>query len=517
MKQTKSISRATALRRMALTVLSIAILISAVSVMPAGRNLLRGQAAAACLPTPPPTTYGQVKQEVNVISDGTYRVWSRLKVPSATETSYYLQIDDGCAYNIADATSPEPNNWTWINYQDGASTAALDLPLTAGTHTFIYTGKDAAVQLDRILLLADTTCVPVDVGDNCAVPDTTAPDVAVTAPTDGQDVRGTAVPISVAATDASGIKQVEFLIDGTVISSDTTADYNTNWDSTKTPNGTHALQAKAYDSFGNTATSLPISVTVNNVVTDSTAPTVTISSPAAGSSAVVGSTVTMSANAADNVGVTKVDFLVDSVAQGNATANPYSFAWNTTGAAVGTHTLTAIAYDAAGNSTTSAPVSISVTSAPTPPPPTPTPTPVPPNGLSATYFDNIDFTGAVVSRYDQTLNFDWGTGSPAVGIGSDSFSARWTGFVAVPKSGNYTFFTTSDDGVRLWVNDKLIVNNWTAHATTTNSGTVKLNTGIKYSIKYEYYDNTGGAVAKLLWSGPKLNQQVVPSSQLFPK
>ena len=74
------------------------------------------------------------------------------------------------------------------------------------------------------------------------------------------------------------------------------------------------------------------------------------------------------------------------------------------------------------------------------------------NGLSAVYYDNQNFTGATVSRVDPTVNFDWGTGSPAPGIGADTFSVRWTGQVQAQFSQTYTFYTTSDDGVRLWVN-----------------------------------------------------------------
>src|SRR4029453_18618114 len=73
-------------------------------------------------------------------------------------------------------------------------------------------------------------------------------------------------------------------------------------------------------------------------------------------------------------------------------------------------------------------------------------------GLSATYFDNADFTGAAVSRVDPTVNFSWGSGSPASAIGVDTFSARWTGQIEAPYTGAYTFYTVSDDGVRLWVN-----------------------------------------------------------------
>jgi hypothetical protein len=80
----------------------------------------------------------------------------------------------------------------------------------------------------------------------------------------------------------------------------------------------------------------------------------------------------------------------------------------------------------------------------------------------------------------------------------------------------YTFYTQSDDGVRLWVNGKLLIDNWTDHAATQNSGTITLTAGQKYSIKMEYYENSGGAVAKLSWSSPSQAKQVIPKARLFP-
>ncbi|MDB5292307.1 MAG: glycoside hydrolase, partial [Phycisphaerales bacterium] len=95
------------------------------------------------------------------------------------------------------------------------------------------------------------------------------------------------------------------------------------------------------------------------------------------------------------------------------------------------------------------------------------------------------------------------------------FSARWTGQVQAETTGTYTFSTRSDDGVRLWVNGQLIVNNWTAHGVTQNSGTISLKAGQKYTIKMEYFQNLGTSTAELLWSGPNVPLQAVPKSQLY--
>jgi glucose/arabinose dehydrogenase len=137
-------------------------------------------------------------------------------------------------------------------------------------------------------------------------------------------------------------------------------------------------------------------------------------------------------------------------------------------------------------------------------------------GLAATYYNNMDFTGTTLARTDPTVNFDWAMGSPAASIGVDTFSARWTGQVQPQFSETYTFYTQSDDGVRLWVNNVLVVNNWTDHAVTENSGTIALTAGQRYDIRMEFYENGGFATARLLWSSPSTPKAAVPQASLYP-
>ena len=84
-----------------------------------------------------------------------------------------------------------------------------------------------------------------------------------------------------------------------------------------------------------------------------------------------------------------------------------------------------------------------------------------------------------------------------------------------PTTGTYIFYTDSDDGVRLWVNGTQVVDNWTDHSRTENSGTVALTAGVRYRIRMEFYENGGDAVARLSWSGPSVAKAVVPRSALF--
>jgi len=125
------------------------------------------------------------------------------------------------------------------------------------------------------------------------------------------------------------------------------------------------------------------------------------------------------------------------------------------------------------------------------------------NGLTGEYFANNSLAESpVLTRYE-TPNFDWGGGSPDPSLPDNDFSARWSGSLSPPADGQYVFQTVSDDGVRLWLNGALVIDNWTAHAPTTNtSPTIQLATGYRYDIKLEFQELGGGAVMQLSWLPP---------------
>ncbi|EKQ67175.1 PA14 domain-containing protein [Leptolyngbyaceae cyanobacterium JSC-12] len=137
------------------------------------------------------------------------------------------------------------------------------------------------------------------------------------------------------------------------------------------------------------------------------------------------------------------------------------------------------------------------------------------NGLRGDYFNGMNFETLQVSRTDAIVDFNWGTQAPAPSVQADQFSVRWTGYIEPTQSDIYTFYTWTDDGVRLWVNHQLIIDNWTNHPPTEDQGAIALQAGQKYEIKLEYFENAIGAVAQLLWSTPTLPKQVIPNSQLF--
>jgi hypothetical protein len=138
-------------------------------------------------------------------------------------------------------------------------------------------------------------------------------------------------------------------------------------------------------------------------------------------------------------------------------------------------------------------------------------------GLTGRYYNGLNFNTLRLTRVDPTVDFDWVRNSPGTGVNPDNFSVRWTGQVLAPVTGNYTFSTLSDDGVRVWVNGQQIINNWTDHAPTTNtSAPVALVGGTSYSIVVEYYEGVSGAVMRLRWAYPGQATIAIPQSQLFP-
>jgi hypothetical protein len=162
------------------------------------------------------------------------------------------------------------------------------------------------------------------------------------------------ITLSASASDNVGVSLVEFYVDGVLKASSNVAPYSATVNSATLANGSHSLVAKAYDAAGNVGSSSAVAFSINNAAADATAPVVSASE--SGTSG----TITLSSTASDNVGVTRVEFYVDGVLKGSDTTSPYSMTLNSTTLANGSHALTAKAFDAAGNSATSAAVNFSV-------------------------------------------------------------------------------------------------------------------------------------------------------------
>lgn len=222
-----------------------------------------------------------------------------------------------------------------------SSTASTTITPSAGEH-FYYaklTQNDGKILWSAPIWVTQTTSG-----------DTTPPTVSASE----SGTSGT-ITVSANASDNVGVTLVEFYIDDVLKASSNVAPYSAAINSTTLSNGSHTLTAKAYDAAGNVKTSNPVTFSISNATGgDTTAPTVSASE--SGSSG----TITLSATASDNVGVSKVEFYVDNALKGTDTSSPYSMTLNSTTLTNGTHSLVARAFDAANNSKDSAAVSFSV-------------------------------------------------------------------------------------------------------------------------------------------------------------
>lgn len=131
------------------------------------------------------------------------------------------------------------------------------------------------------------------------------------------------------------------------------------------------------------------------------------------------------------------------------------------------------------------------------------------------YFNNKSLSGTPVAvRDDSTINFDWGTGSPAAGVDRDGFSVRWSRRLTLP-AGMYRFRMTVDDGARLFVNGHTLIDAWKLQAATEHSGDIYLPGG-PVTVQMEYFEESGNAVARLVWEkagstpGPTATPTPVP-------
>jgi DNA-binding beta-propeller fold protein YncE len=234
-----------------------------------------------------------------------------------------------------DADRPSANQCALAQGLDGARGLASS---EDGTSVYAVSELDDAL----VVFNRETAASPPP-------PDTTAPTVAWKTPAEGQLVWGTLTEANggctITAADDRVLDRVEFLLDGAPLSTDTTAPYGCDWDTTTTPNGSHTLTATAVDAAGN-RTQVARSVTVDQP------PAVQLTSPVAGST--FRKSLSFAATASDDLGVARVEFYVDGSLKATDTTAPYSATWQAPGNFPnGSHFVTAKAIDVRGLSATS--------------------------------------------------------------------------------------------------------------------------------------------------------------------
>lgn len=123
-------------------------------------------------------------------------------------------------------------------------------------------------------------------------------------------------------------------------------------------------------------------------------------------------------------------------------------------------------------------------------------------GLRGDYFNGPNFEKKVLSRTDAQIDFRWDGQSPALGVDREYFSVRWTGKLFAPASGVYKFSALVDDGIRVWVGGKKVIDEWRKQDDTKFVGEIKLNANQSYDLKVEYYNDWKGSAIQLYWELP---------------
>jgi hypothetical protein len=295
---------------------------------------------------------------------GEFTVYRAGDTTTALTVNYRLS---GTAAKFTDYRRPQGDMPEFVTIPAGAASATItivpvDDTLAEGTETVMLT-----LLLDPNYNVDAPFNATVTIEDNDPLPlETNPPTVTIVAPDNNSTVFGT-LTVSATASDDVGVVGVQFKLDGVNLGAGlTNAPYSLSWDTTSETNGPHTLTAIARDAAENQGASSPVTVFVNNgPPPDVTPPTVAITSPT--NSATVSGIITVSGAASDNVGVTGVQFKLDGTDLGSQLiTSPYSLNWNTTSATDGSHTLTAVAIDAAGNQATSSSVLVMVSNAPPP-------------------------------------------------------------------------------------------------------------------------------------------------------
>lgn len=140
-----------------------------------------------------------------------------------------------------------------------------------------------------------------------------------------------------------------------------------------------------------------------------------------------------------------------------------------------------------------------------------------PGSLSGTYFNRVNLEGSAGSRIDPVINFDW-PGSPMTGVPNNNFSVRWTGYYRSLSATTHYFRTISDDGVRLWIDNKLIINKWINQAATAWEGSIDLEPDRLYPIRLEFYDSCCDAAIKLYHGAENAGDvafSIIPPEHLY--
>lgn len=240
--------------------------------------------------------------------------------------------------------------------------------------------------------------------------------------------------------------------------------------------------------------------------TTNATPTVELTAPSDGSTFSSSESVSLEASASDSDGtVAKVEFFAADSSLGTSSSSPHTH--TTSDLPAGHHSITAVASDDEGATTTSAPITVSVKRADGTLPPRP--------GVAREYYEGDwtqipDYDAMTPLSRDTTANFS--IASPAQ---EDHFGYRLRAYVEVEEEGTHTFYVTSDDGSKMYVNGSLLIDNDGTHGDQEKSGEVTLSPGY-HLLVVDYFEATRGQTLDVQWSTPTASKSSIPDSRLYP-
>jgi peptidoglycan-binding protein ArfA len=148
----------------------------------------------------------------------------------------------------------------------------------------------------------------------------------------------------------------------------------------------------------------------------------------------------------------------------------------------------------------------------------------PGTGLRGQYYEGKSFEKLVLTRTDETIDFNWTIGpngdhfvSPGPGVPGEYFSVRWAGHIYAPVTGLYTFQIATDDGMRVWIGGKKVLDSWRNQPATNSTARLKMKAGGYYAVRVEYYQSDRDSKAQLAWQLPEVmdQPQPIPASNLY--